>query len=105
MKIGVLWDEVILNDLNKSGEAAVLNYSFISKKFKPVFKSKISNAHLNFCLQEKRVIIFESSVNNLKPQTNIYTIDLFNNEGYKKSNLIYSSILNDVGNMICMNNS
>lgn len=98
-------NETLFNDLNESDEAAILNYSFISKKYKPVFKSKFKSAKLEFCLQKKKVIVLEVSSNNLKPQTNIYTIDLFNNQNYKKKNLIYSSILNDVGNLICREDS
>ncbi len=98
-------NELLFTDINKSGETAILNYSFISKKFIPVFKSKLKNSHLNFCINNQKAIVFESSANNLKPQTNIYTIDLFNNDSFKKRNLIYSSIFNDIGNLLCNNNS
>jgi hypothetical protein len=97
-------NEAIYNDINEKSEVAILNYSFVSKKHKTLFKSKIKNVNLNFCLAKNKIVVLETSQDAANQQTNIYEIDTINNEDYKKSTLIYSSTLNDVGNITCKKN-
>jgi len=95
--------DVIYNDINEKGEAAVLSYSNIEKKITPIFKSKIANSSLSFCYVDKNIIVLEKSNDSSSQVTNIYFINAFNNEAYKKKDLIYSSTYNDIGNLICTN--
>lgn len=97
-------NEAIYNDINESGETAILNYSFVSKKHKTLFKSKIKNTNLDFCLADNKIVVLERSEDVSKQQTNIYEIETLNNENYKKSTLIYSSTLSDIGNLTCKKN-
>lgn len=94
-------NEVIYNDLNEDAQSAVLNYSFVTKKYKTIFKSKLKSANLDFCLIQKSLYILETSQDVANQLTNIYQIETINNEDYKSSNLIYSSTLNDLGHLTC----
>ena len=93
--------DLIYNDINEKGEAAVLSYSNIDKKRTAIFKSDIANSSLSFCYVDSKVIILEKSNNSSSQVTNIYFIDAFNNKNYKTKDLIYSSTYNDIGNLVC----
>lgn len=93
--------DIIFTDLNEKGQMGVIFYSYVDKKKSIFFKSNFENSYLEMCKNEDKVYILEKSLNDAKPFTNIYSIDLFSNENFKNVNTIYASTFTDIGNLIC----
>lgn len=95
-------NEIIYSDSNSNAESALLNYSFVTKKVVPIFKSKFKSSGIDYCLMKDKIILFEKSQNRENQQTNIYIIETLGNENYKSFDLIYSSTLSDLGSLKCL---
>lgn len=96
--------DIIYTDINEKNEIALLYYSNIDKKKKVLFKSNTKNTWIKFCLTNDIVYLFEASTNNEKPFSNIYAINLFNNDNFKNKENIYGSTFSDNFNPVCTQN-
>ncbi len=91
-------DKFLYTDLNKSGYAAILLYD-IGKGIKPLLKTKQPGTKLEMCQMGNNVIIGEFSYGDTNVSSNIYMLDISKPE--LKINNIYSSAYNDLGNIVC----
>jgi hypothetical protein len=94
-------DTVFYTDLNDKGYMALIMYSFIEKKFTTVFKSNFPGMRLDFCIQNEKIILGEFSYDSLNRGSNILKIPLYDNPNFKKLDTIYTSELDDIGNLTC----
>ena len=94
-------DTLFYTDINDKGYMALIMHSFIEKKFTTIFKSNFPGMRLDFCIQGEKVILGEFTFSSLNRGSSIYNIDLYSNPNFKKVNTIYTSELDDIGNLTC----
>lgn len=94
-------NDVLYTDINPSGYKALLLYSFIEKKFQTIYKAKIPGNNINFCTVGDKIIIGEFPMGSIRSGSIIISTKLYNNEGFKQIDPIYSSELGDIGNFHC----
>lgn len=98
-------NDVLYTDINKDGEMAILLYSFIEKSFKTIYKTKDSGNKVELCKIDNQLIIGEFPQGEIKSNSSIISMNIFNNMDYKNITPLYSSELPDIGNLKCINNT
>jgi len=96
-------DTLFYTDINDQGYMALLMYSIADKKYTPIFKTKFKGMRIEACLIDDDIYLGEFSYDFMNKGSTIYKIPIYNNAGFKKINNIYSSQLDDLGNMTCTN--
>jgi hypothetical protein len=96
-------NDAIFTDINKEGFYGVFLYSFIENEFKLIYKAKRAGHKLNLCQNGKKLFIGEFPQLISNAGTAIMSVDLYNNNQFKKFKTLYSSPLPDIGNMVCNN--
>ena len=94
-------DIMFYTDINEEGFMALMAYSFYDKSFSTIYKSKFKGMNLKFCLNEKTAFVGEFSYNSIDKGSSIFSIPLYENKGFQKISQIYTSQLNDIGNLVC----
>ncbi len=98
-------DTIFYTDINDNGFMGLLMYSFYDKKFTSVYKSKFKAMNLKFCQSGDNLYVGEFSYNGISNGSAIFKIPFFNNPGFSNIEQIYSSDLNDIGNLLCSKQS
>ena len=96
-------DTVLFNDINDSGIMSIFMYSKREKKFSPVYKAKFPGTNLKFCRVKDDLIIGEFSLDGVSVGSSIYKLPLFSNENFNNQSQLYTSELDDIGNLVCSN--
>ena len=94
-------DTIFYTDINDKGYMALIMYSFIEKKFTTVFKSNFPGMRLDFCIQDEKIVLGEFTFDSLNRGSTISSIPLYDNSNFKKINTMYTSELDDIGNLTC----
>lgn len=94
-------NDLIYTDINIKGRTAVLIYSLALKKFETIYKTQEPARKLEVCYLKDHLIIGDFAVTGLNKSSRIIKVDLYNNPNYVKSELIYSSDVTDIGNLVC----
>jgi hypothetical protein len=94
-------DTILFNDINDKGIMGIFMYSAIEKKFTPVYKGKFPGMNLNFCRIDDSLIVGEFSYDSVSHGSSIYKIPLYANKAFSEVSQIYTSDLDDVGNLVC----
>ena len=93
---------LIYTDVNTQGQTALLSYSFTDKKFTTIYKSQTPGTKIELCKRNDQKVVFaEFPLGDIQSSSQIFEMPIYNNEGFKNFSQIYSSELNDVGNLIC----
>lgn len=95
--------DVIYTDINSLGFEGVLSYSKVENKLTPIFKSSSPGRRLEACILNDELIVGEFGANGSTPASQIFRIPLFDNKDYLHMQLLYSSKLEDIGNVTCLN--
>lgn len=93
-------DSVFYTDINDKGYMALLMYSFIDKKFTPVYKAKFPGMKIEICFIGEDLYIGEFSYNGINKGSTIYKLPIYANPNFQKISTIYKSELDDIGNMV-----
>jgi hypothetical protein len=94
-------DTLFYTDINSKGSMALLMYSFFDKKFTTVYKSRFTGMNLKFCIQDDNIYLGEFSFAEADHGSSIFKIPLYSNKDFNTITQIYSSQLNDIGNIVC----
>lgn len=94
-------DTLFYTDINDQGFMALLMYSIADKKYTPVYKTKFKGMRIEACLIGDNIYLGEFSYDFMNKGSSIYKIPIFGNSNFKKKTNIYSSQLDDLGNMTC----
>jgi hypothetical protein len=94
-------DTIIFNDINDTGVMGIFMYSNIEKKFTPLYKGKFPGTNLKFCKVDDSLIIGEFSLDGVSHGSSIYKVPLYSNKGFSSLSQIYTSELDDIGNLVC----
>ena len=95
--------DILYSDINKTGFQALMSYSFIDKGFKTIHKTKLAAHKLEVCRIGDKLYIGEFPYDEVSGSTRIFTLSLYGNKDLKTKSIIYSSPLNDIGNLVCFN--
>lgn len=94
-------DSLVFTDINSKGQSAVLIYSLAEKKFETVYKTQNPNEKLELCYIGEVLIIGEFPKTTETANSRIMRLKIFNNPNFEKIELLYSSNISDIGNMVC----
>lgn len=97
--------DIVYSDINSAGQNAILIYSALEKKSKPIYKSTLPGGKVDYCILGKNLYVGEFSFGDIPNASKIFEIPLYNNEGFKKNKIIYQSQQSDIGNMNCSENT
>ncbi|MDP7318989.1 MAG: hypothetical protein QF441_00195 [Bacteriovoracaceae bacterium] len=97
-------NDIIYTDLNLKGLSALIQYSFIEKKFSTIYKAKSPGTKIEFCRYQNKLIVGEFPHSGVESKSSIRVIPLFKNKNYQNQSVIYTNGLNDIGNMVCKKN-
>jgi hypothetical protein len=103
--IMVTRDTTIFNDINKKGIMGVFMYSAIERKFTSIYKGKFPGTALKFCRMKDDLIIGEFSLDGISHGSSIYKVPLYSNKDFSSISQIYTSELDDIGNLVCSKDS
>lgn len=98
-------DTIVYNDINDQGIMSIFMYSTIEKTFSLIYKGKFPGTNLKFCTIKNNLIVGEFSFDSISHGAIIYKIPLFSNKNFSKVKQIYTSELDDIGNIVCSKNS
>lgn len=98
-------NDIFYTDINKSGEHALMHYSYIDKKFQVVYKSRKAGHKIEFCLYNDKVYVGEFPLEGVLGKSSIHKINIYQNQNYAAKQMIYSSGLPDIGNFLCAKDS
>ncbi len=94
-------DTLFYTDINSKGSMALIMYSIFDKTFTTVYKSRFNGMNLKFCIQGDNIYLGEFSFAEADHGSSIFKIPLYNNKDFNTITQIYSSQLNDIGNIVC----
>lgn len=94
-------DYALYTDINEEGYAALVAISLNDNSTQAVYKSTQNATKLEFCLNETDIFLGEFSLTDAKRGSTIFKIPLYNNKDYKKQEIIYSTQVADLGNLVC----
>lgn len=98
-------NDYLHTDISHKGYMAIIMSSTIEKKEKIIYKTKSPANRLEFCMIKDSLYVGEFPHNSVIANSTILKIDLYNNENFNKTEVLYSSPLADIGNMLCINQS
>lgn len=94
--------KVLYTDINKDGLQALLEYDLVTGKFKPIHKAKASGVKLETCFVDDKLVVGEFSHPSINRGSSITYYNVTNGT-LSSPQLVYSSSLEDIGNMHCLN--
>lgn len=96
-------DEVYYTDLNNKGIPGLIRFNRRSKKYKTQIKGSSVSEKFDICLNEKHIFLMELGFNQSKRGT-VISHSPRTNIDFGKRSIIYESIDNDLGPLICNSN-
>lgn len=93
---------VAYTDVNESGYAALVSYDLESLKSTVIYKSTQSATRLELCKSEEYIGVGEFPFDGVVRGSKIQTIPLNSSMNLASMTTIYSSIEQDIGNIICL---
>ncbi|MBD65195.1 MAG: hypothetical protein CME62_08310 [Halobacteriovoraceae bacterium] len=92
---------IIYTDINIKGYSAVLLYDLLEKKFETLYKSQENGQQVSLCLNDATLTIGEFPLKDSSSASIITQIDIFDFKNAKKTKVLYTSPLSDIGQLIC----
>jgi hypothetical protein len=92
---------VLYSDVNKDGFQALMKLETSKNEITPFYKSKSAGTKIESCRFENSLIVGEFSYPNINRGSSISSFPL-NDGQIGEVKLLYSSSLNDIGNLICL---
>jgi hypothetical protein len=93
---------ILYTDINESGFSALVSYDLQTQKSNIVYKSTQSATQLELCKNAEYVVFGEFPYDGVVRGSKINTIKLTDSTNLSGFSTIYSSVEQDIGNMICM---
>jgi hypothetical protein len=94
-------DIVLYSDVNKDGFQALMKLEIPKNEITPFYKSKSAGTKIESCRFEKSLIVGEFSYPNINRGSSISSFPIDDGK-IGEVKLLYSSSLNDIGNLICL---
>lgn len=96
---------IIYTDINIKGYTAVLLYDLAEKKFETLYKTSYNGQKVDICYKDQQLIVGDFSYKSLNATSAIILVDIYDFKNPETKKILYSSSLQDLGQMICHNNS
>ncbi len=91
---------ILFTDLDNEGNSYITSYNLTNKKPSVYYKPKRLSSKIELCKYKNNLFIGVFGLDNIYKGSHIIKEGILNN----KKNIIYSSKLNDIGNIICNKN-
>ncbi len=94
-------ETILYTDLNSFGKMGVMKYNHVDKKYINVIKSEQNGIKIELCLKENNLLVGQFSYPTLKRGSSISRMKIDASGTATSAEVIYSSVMEDPGNIIC----
>ncbi len=98
-------DTVVYTDINDKGYSALISYNLITQRSTVLYKSPQTGTQLELCQHEGYLAVGEFPYDSLKRGSKISQIKVNGSSNLAGLSTVYSSVDQDLGNMICLPSS
>lgn len=98
-------DTIVYTDINEKGYSALISYNLLTQKSNVLYKSPLTGTRMELCQDEGYLAVGEFPYDSLKRGSKISQIKLNASSNLAGLNTLYSSVDQDLGNMVCLSNS
>lgn len=98
-------DTIVYTDINEKGYSALISYNLITQKSTLLYKSPQIGTRLELCQEQDYIGVGEFPYDSLKRGSKISQIKINGSSNLAGLSTVYSSVDQDLGNMICLPSS